>query len=327
MTGPWTDPAAGDACDLVRIAGLGVDYGDRRALNDVNLRIPPGEVFGLLGPNGAGKTTLFRVMATLLPPTRGQVELCGKSILDHPRDVRAVMAYMPDLAPMPSDLHAVEYLRFYAECHGLRGKARDQRVAECLDSVGLRERARDICTRLSLGMRQRLALAKAILHRPRLLVLDEPASGLDPLARVDLKHALRRQAEGGATIILSSHIMAEIQDLCSSIGLLQRGRLLDAGPIRQVLAKFGHAETRIVVHAAGRRDDLATWLRTVTGVHPDLRFLDSDSVELRLDESLLTRAALFTALGAARLGVTGMHGVETSVEDVVVRLGSQSPLS
>ncbi|RYD61288.1 MAG: ABC transporter ATP-binding protein [Verrucomicrobiaceae bacterium] len=323
----WADPSAGETADLVRITGLGVDYGERRAVDAVNLRVPPREVFGLLGPNGAGKTTMFRVMATLLPPTRGEVELCGEKIHVRPREVRSAIAYMPDLAPMPSDLRAVEYLRFFAESYGLRGKARDSRVIECLDSVGLRERSKDICTKLSLGMRQRLALAKAILHRPRLLILDEPASGLDPLARADLKKALRRQADAGATVILSSHIMAEIQDLCTSIGLLQRGRLLDAGPIRKVLAKFGQAETRIIVRAGGRRDELAAWLREVPGVNPEPRCTDEESIELRLDESKLSRAALFSALGEARLGVTGMHAVETSVEEVVVRLGSQAPLS
>ncbi|MCW1921624.1 ABC transporter ATP-binding protein [Luteolibacter arcticus] len=323
----WIDPLAGEPADLVRIAGLGVDYGERRAVDAVNLRVPPGEVFGLLGPNGAGKTTMFRVMATLLPPTRGEVALCGETIHDRPREVRSAISYMPDLAPMPSDLRAIEYLRFFAESYGLRGKARDNRVTECLESVGLQERAKDICTKLSLGMRQRLALAKAILHRPRLLILDEPASGLDPLARVDLKNALRRQADNGATVILSSHIMAEIQDLCTSIGLLQRGRLLDAGPIRKVLAKFGHAEMRVIVRAPGRRDEVAAWLREVPGVKAELRLLDDESIELRLDEAKLSRAALFTALGEARLGVTGMNVVETSVEEVVVRLGSQASLS
>jgi ABC-2 type transport system ATP-binding protein len=176
-------------------------------------------------------------------------------------------------------------------------------------------------------MRQRLALAKAILHRPRLLILDEPASGLDPLARADLKKALRRQADAGATVILSSHIMAEIQDLCTSIGLLQRGRLLDAGPIRKVLAKFGEGEARIIVRAAGRRDEVAAWLREVPGVNRELHATDEESIELRLDEAKLSRAELFTALGEARLGVTGMHVVETSVEEVVVRLGSQASLS
>nr|MCU0797701.1 ABC transporter ATP-binding protein [Akkermansiaceae bacterium] len=221
----WAQPGAADLTDLVRISGLGVDYGGHRALDGVNLRVPRGEVFGLLGPNGAGKSTLFRVLATLLVPSRGEVELCGRKLRGETAGIRALISYMPDMAPLPSDLKAVEYLRFFAEAYAIRGKERDRRVEECLEAVGLTNRAKEFCTRLSLGMRQRLALAKALLHRPRLLILDEPASGLDPMARSDLKTALRRQAEEGSTVIISSHVMAEIGDLCTSIGLLDKGIL------------------------------------------------------------------------------------------------------
>lgn len=325
IEGSWTLPGAGDATDLVRIAGLDVDYGERRALDDVHLRVPRGEVFGLLGPNGAGKTTMFRVLATLLEPSRGEVELCGRKLRGQTAEVRAAISYMPDMAPMPSDLKAAEYLRFFAEAYGLRGAERNRRVNECLEAVGLEDRAKDFCTRLSLGMRQRLALAKAMLHRPRLLILDEPASGLDPMARADLKRALRRQAEQGATVILSSHVMAEIQDLCTSIGLLQAGRLLEAGPVRKVLARFGNSEVRVLVRVPGRRDEAAAWLCGLPGVTVEAGFPDFETVGLALDESKLDRAGLFSALGGAGLGVTGMQAVETSVEEVVMKLATSDP--
>lgn len=319
--GSWTDPTAGNPTDLVHLAGLGVDYGPRRALDDVNLHLPGGEVFGLLGPNGAGKSTLFRVLATLLAPTRGRVEIGGAPLPWRQQAIRSTVAYMPDLAPLPSDLQAVEYLRFFAEAYGLRGAARDRRVEECLDAVGLRDRARDIGTQLSLGLRQRLALAKAILHRPRLLILDEPASGLDPVARVELRTTLRRQADEGATVVLSSHVMADIQELCSSIGLLQGGRLLAAGPLREVLARFGQAGTRLVVQAPHHREAVAAKLAAMPGLCVDPLPPDVDSIRLVLDEAVLSRAALFTALGEAQLGVTGLHAVETTVEEVIIRLG------
>lgn len=322
----WIVPAANDAADLVRIHGLGVDYGDFRALDAVGLRVPAGEVFGLLGPNGAGKTTMFRVLATLLQPTRGDVFLCDESIQGDPGRIRGKIAYMPDLSPMPSDLRAAEYLDFFAGAYGLRGKERQKRVDECLDAVRLRDRSKDICTKLSLGMRQRLALAKSILHRPSLLILDEPASGLDPVARAELKAALRQQAEEGATVILSSHVMAEIQDLCTSIGLLKKGNLLDAGPIRKVLARFSDSKIRILVRAPGRRDQAAAWLANLDGVTVDPRFPDDESIQFQLDGQAPTPAALFTALGEARLGVTGMQTIETSVEEVVIRLGIDASL-
>lgn len=322
----WITPAIADAADPVRIHGLGVDYGDFRALDAVGLRVPAGEVFGLLGPNGAGKTTMFRVLATLLRPTRGEVFLCGESIQAHPGRIRRNIAYMPDLAPMPSDLRAAEYLYFFAGAYGLRGAERQKRVDECLDAVRLRDRAKDFCTQLSLGMRQRLALAKAMLHRPNLLILDEPASGLDPVARSELKAALRQQAEEGATIILSSHVMAEIQDMCTSIGLLKRGNLLDAGPVRNVLARFSDSKVRIVIRAPGHRDRAAAWLANLGGVTVDSRFPDAESIQFQLDDSGPEPAALFTALGEARLGVTSMRAVETSVEEVVLRLGIDTTL-
>ena len=322
----WTSESTADPADLVRIRGLCVDYGSRRALDHVTLRVPAGEVFGLLGPNGAGKTTAFRVLATLLQPTRGEVFIGGIRLADDPREIRSFISYMPDLAPLPSDLRALEYLRFFAEAHGMRGKARDARVGECLEAVGLLGRQKDLCTRLSLGMRQRLALAKALLHRPRVLILDEPASGLDPLARVDLRNTLRRQAEAGATVILSSHVAAEIQDLCTSIGLLHQGVLLDAGPLREVLAEFGGTGVRVVIEAPGRIHEVAELLRRIPGVDPASRISGADTIEIVLDEAVTPRFGLFSALGEARIGIAAMHARETSIEEVLIHMASHDKL-
>lgn len=319
----WNLESSHDPSDLVAIRELVVDFGRRRALDEVTLRVPAGEVFGLLGPNGAGKTTMFRVMATLLRPTRGEVRLCGGLVGSDSAMVRSRITYMPDLAPMPSDLRALEYLRYFAAAYGLRGKLNHLRVDECLEAVGLTDRGRDICTKLSLGMRQRLALAKAMLHRPRLLILDEPASGLDPLARVDLRKALRRQAENGTTVILSSHVIAEIQDLCTSIGILHHGKLLDAGPIRNVLGRFSSADTRVILQAPGAGHEVASWVAERPGVLAARGLADGESVEVLLNEAVFSRADLFSALGAARCGVVGMRTVETSVEDVIVSLGTK----
>lgn len=316
----WIDPAQAREADAVRLRHLRMEYGNRVALHDVNLRIPAGEIFGLLGPNGAGKTTTFRVLATLLQPTEGEVDLVGYKLDTQAREIRSCIAYMPDLAPMPSDLRAVEYLRFFAEAHGMRGKERDRRVAECLESVDLQERAKDICTKLSLGMRQRLALAKSILHKPRLLILDEPASGLDPLARIDLREALRRQVAEGATVILSSHVLAELSDLCTSIGLLQASRLLDAGPMRKVLDHHGHKDMRVVIRAAGRIEAVARWLGDTKILRKPARILNDTELEALVDEEMITEVELFRQLGASRLGVTAMYTVESSIEDVIVNL-------
>ena len=235
----------------VCIHDLRIDYGRRTAVHGLDLTIAPGEIFGLLGPNGAGKTSTFRVLATLMEAVHGEVFLDGRDARREPERARAVLAYMPDLAPLPHDLRAEEYLRFFAECHGLAGRARDTRVEDCLEAVELGERRRDFCRTLSLGMRQRLALARCLLHEPAVLILDEPASGMDAAARASLRAALKRQAAAGATIVLSSHILPEIQEICSSIGLLHEGRLIDAGPLRDVLQRQGRRQRRLRLRASG----------------------------------------------------------------------------
>jgi ABC-2 type transport system ATP-binding protein len=323
----WANSSTTAADGLVSIRGLGVDYGIRRALDEVHLSVPKGEIFGLLGPNGAGKTSLFRILATLLQPSRGEVELCGMKLGRNAREIRSHIAYMPDLAPLPSDLRAAEYLHFYAGAYGLRGKQRTSRVEECLRAVDLSDRKNDICTRLSLGMRQRLALAKSILHQPQLLILDEPASGLDPLARLELRKTLRRQAEQGATVIISSHVIAEIEDLCTSIGLLHQGRLLDAGPLRDVLSRFANTGVRVIIQAPGRLSEVAAWLSDVPGINSSNQWTQTeDFLEFQLDESVISRSELFTQLGKASIGVISFQTRETSVEEVLVSLAGRKPL-
>lgn len=315
-----------DASVVVSIADLVVDYGPRRALDHVSLTIPQGQVFGLLGPNGAGKTTLFRVLATLLEASSGRVDLCGHRLGEATAQIRSKITYMPDMAPMPSDMRAGEYLRFFAEMYGLNGRVRDLRVNEVLEMVGLMDRSKEICIKLSLGMRQRLALAKAVLHRPKLLMLDEPASGLDPLARVDLRLALKRLADEGATVVLSSHVIAEIEDLCTSIGMMDRGRLLDAGPIRQVLSRMGGPGQRVVIETEGEVGVLLDWLRMhLPGI--SVKGLQGQQVEIRVDPREIAREELFFRLGQARVGVIGLRVEDTKVEDILIQLGNNQRLT
>jgi ABC-2 type transport system ATP-binding protein len=192
----------------IDIRSLRVDYGDFVAVDDLTLTVPPGEVFGLVGPNGAGKTSTFRVLTTLMEPTYGEVILDGVDVLEDLESARRIIGYMPDLAPVPSDLKVWEFLEFHAAAYGLGARAqRRERVAECLEEVALTDQRHKWCKELSRGQTQRVVLAKTLLHRPRVLILDEPASGLDPLARRDLRKALRKLADAGATVFVSSHIL------------------------------------------------------------------------------------------------------------------------
>ncbi len=303
----------------VCVRNLRVDYGRRVALHGLSFEVPAGEIFGLLGPNGAGKTTAFRAMATLQEPTHGEVTLAGRDVRRHPDAARAILAYMPDLAPLPQDLRAEEYLRFVAECFGLWGKERDRRVEDALERVDLRERRRDFCRQLSLGMRQRLVLASSLLHHPLVLILDEPASGMDPHARAALRDALRQQAALGTTVILSSHVLSELQDLCTSVGLLQAGRLVDAGPLRDVLHRQGVGRRRLRLRTSGPADALLGWLAGAEGGVPGVR-VGAQEVDCQFVANDGEQAEFFRRVGAAGLGVVAMREIDASIEEVVLGL-------
>lgn len=304
----------------VTVRNLRVDYSRRIAVNCLDLEIAPGEIYGLLGPNGAGKTSTFRAMATLQEPTHGEIFLAGCDARRNPEMARAILAYMPDLAPLPNDLRADEYLRFLAECHGLHGQPRNTRVQECLEAVDLCDRRREFCRQLSLGMRQRLVLAGSLLHRPRVLILDEPASGMDPVARAALREALRQQAAGGTTIVLSSHVLSELQDLCTSIGLMREGRLIDSGPLRDVLQRQGARSRRLRLRTIGSPEVLMRWLSGPDGPPRANPHMVHHEVECSFPASDSEQAAFFQRIGAAGLGIVAMRELETSIEDVVLGL-------
>ena len=252
----------------IDIRFLRVDYGDFMAVNDLTLAVPRGEVFGLVGPNGAGKTSTFRVLATLLEPTYGEVTLEGVDILEDIPAARRIVGYMPDLAPVPSDLKVGEFLEFHAAAHGLGDRARRRdRVAECLAEVALTDQRHQWCRALSRGQTQRVVLAKTLLHRPRVLILDEPASGLDPLARRDLRHALQRLARNGVTVFVSSHILGELSEMCSSLCVMNKGCLLASGTVEEVRLQLGRTERTLTATVLDRADEAAAWLGSVAGVH------------------------------------------------------------
>jgi ABC-2 type transport system ATP-binding protein len=223
LTGSKTLPPA------LAIRNLRVDYGDFTAVDELSLEIQPGEIFGLAGANGAGKTTTMRVLATLLEPTYGDVEICGIDSFGSPQRVHALIGYMPDLAPVVPDLKVWEFLDLYAHSYGFRGGEKRDRVDRCLDAVGLADSRDSLGRGLSRGMMQRVVLAKTLLHDPRVLLLDEPASGMDPIARRELRLILETLAGTGAAVIVSSHILSELSGMCTRVGIMHRGRLMRSG--------------------------------------------------------------------------------------------------
>ena len=306
-----------DSTPAIDIRYLRVDYGNFIAVDDLTLSVPPGEVFGLVGPNGAGKTSTFRVLATLMEPTYGEVILAGVDVLEDIETARHIIGYMPDLAPVPSDLKVGEFLEFHAAAYGLGNRAqRRERVAECLEEVALTEKRNSWCRELSRGQTQRVVLAKTLLHRPRVLILDEPASGLDPLARRDLRHALRNLATTGATVFISSHILSELAEMCSSLCVMNRGKLLASGSVEEVRKQLGSNQRTITLSLLAPQPDAAIWLESHPLVH-DLRvtgpqmlfgFSGSDDDQADLLENLIQRGVRMRAFEEQR----------SSFEDILV---------
>jgi len=222
----------------VQTDGLSKRYGTSLAVAGVNLLVESGEIFGLVGPNGAGKTTTLKMLATLLVPTAGDAEIGGRSVRREPDEVRRVIGYMPDTFGVYDDMRVWEYLDFFGRCHGLPASRRRQMISDLLELVDLGPKRDAYVHELSRGMQQRLCLAHALVHDPQVLLLDEPASGLDPRARVELRELLRELRSLGKTIVISSHILPELEELCTSVAIIDHGRVLASGRVDEIHDRF-----------------------------------------------------------------------------------------
>ncbi len=212
-------------------------YGDFLALDGLNLDLQRGDLFGFIGPNGAGKTTTMKILATLLTPSSGQAFVDGVDVVKNPEKIRRLVGYMPDFFGVYREMRVAEYLAFFAAAYKVPGKSRGRVVGELLELVDLTHKSEDTVGALSRGMQQRLGLARALVHDPSVLILDEPASGLDPRARVEMREILRELSSMGKTIILSSHILPELANICTRIGVIARGTSLASGSIEEVSAQ------------------------------------------------------------------------------------------
>lgn len=210
---------------MIKTINLTKKYGDMFAINAIELDLVAGDLFGFIGPNGAGKTTTMRIIATLLEPSWGEAYVCGHSIYTHPKEIRRLVGYMPDFFGVYDDMTVIEYLEFFAAAYRIHGEARRNRCEEMLEIVDLGFKRDAYANTLSRGQTQRLGLARTLLHDPQVLLLDEPLSGLDPRARIEMRNLLRRLGQMGKTIIVSSHILPELADICNKVGIIDRGVL------------------------------------------------------------------------------------------------------
>jgi ABC-2 type transport system ATP-binding protein len=245
---------------MIETINLTKKYGELVALNNLNLSIEQGACFGFIGPNGAGKTTTIKILATLLKPTWGEARIDGKVIGYQNPQIRPIIGYVPDFMGAYDDMVVTEYLEFFAACYDIHGKQRNQVVKDVLDLTDLNYKANSEVNGLSRGMKQRLSIARVLLHDPKVLLLDEPASGLDPRARIEIRELLKELRRMGKTIIISSHILHELSELCNMVGIIEQGELLFAGSTAEIMAKASMGQ---VVHIMVEdRHELAAQLLT-----------------------------------------------------------------
>ncbi|MCU0982691.1 MAG: ABC transporter ATP-binding protein [Pirellulaceae bacterium] len=235
------------SCSVIETHDLTKKYGELFAIRSIELKLDEGDLFGFIGPNGAGKTTTMRIIATLLNPTWGEAYVCGNSIYTKPKEIRRLVGYMPDFFGVYDDMRVIEYLEFFAAAYRIGGERRRKLCNEMLGIVDLDFKRDAYANTLSRGQTQRLGLARTLLHDPQVLLLDEPLSGLDPRARIEMRNLLRRLGQMGKTIIVSSHILPELADICNKIGIIDRGVLGVNASVADVMKQV---RQRTVLHVA-----------------------------------------------------------------------------
>jgi len=298
---------------MIELNDFGKDYGEFTAVKTVTMKIEKGELFGFIGPNGAGKSTSIRFLATLLKASRGDGMVNGFSVNKHPMDVRRSIGYMPDEFGVYDGMKVWEFLDFFAVAYKIGRTQRKQVIGDVLELLDLTHKRDDFVNGLSRGMKQRLCLAKTLVHDPPVLILDEPTSGLDPRARIEVKALLKELRRMGKTILISSHILSELADCCSSIGIIERGEMLMHGPIDSVYRKI--RRNRIVeIRFIGNQDAGISIIRS----DPCLRGLDIDgdraTAELETDDEGLAR--LLDQLVAGGVKMKSYSDKDPSLEDV-----------
>jgi ABC-2 type transport system ATP-binding protein len=275
-------PQFGDE-PVVDIQELSVVYGKQVAVRNLSLTIPRGEVFGFIGPNGAGKTSTIKVLATLLKPTAGTVRVLGNDVIHAPQDVRRHIGYVPDSFGIYEDLSVVEYLSFFAAAYRIEWEKRAGTVRDVLALTDLSNKMESPVDALSRGMKQRLGIARILLHDPQLLLLDEPASGLDPRARIELRELLKELQRMGKTILVSSHILHELSQFCTRIGIIEAGELVAEGSLSDIYRKLDLKRT-VHVQVSNLAPLLLAGIRRVPGITSVEELPDRLAIQVREDE-------------------------------------------
>jgi len=300
---------------VIELSHLRKEYDDLIAVEDLNLTIPTGEIYGLIGPNGAGKTTTIRMTCGLLSPTQGTIRVAGVDVLDEPEQAQQHIGYLSDFFSVYETLKVWEYLDYFAHAYKMAEEKIAARVTEVIAQVGLEVKRDALIRGLSRGMKQRLGIGRAIIHRPKLLLLDEPASGLDPKARFDLRNLLRSLCDQGTTIVVSSHILTELEGFCTSIGIMEKGALVRSGRIEDVTAAANPARTLRVrwigdssstVQSLLQQDPLISGL-IVQSTEGEFQFAGTEDQLSKVLNNLVTVGVKITSFAETRQTVEDLY--------------------
>lgn len=303
---------------MIKTENLRKEYGTLVAVDDLNLEIAEGDIFGFIGPNGAGKTTTIKMFATLLKPTAGKAYINGIDVQANHQEVRPLIGYMPDFFGVYDDVKVWEYLDFFASAYRIPKADRPEKIDYVLNLTNLMVKKDSFVEELSRGMKQRLCLAKTLIHDPKVLLLDEPASGLDPRARIEIKELLKQLKSMGKTILISSHILPELADFCNKIGIIEKGRLIIAGDVRKIMDEVAGArilEIRVMDGGQEKALEVITALKFIKDAKPVDGILRAEFAGTLDDQCAVLRALI-----QADVKILSFAEQATDLEDIFMKV-------
>ena len=301
--------------------GLTKQFDKHNAVNNLDLEIAEGEVYGLIGPNGAGKTTLIRMLAAAEEPSNGEIFINGDRLLRDKSNptLKRRLGYLPDDYPLYDELTVWDYLDYFARLYHLRDPHRTQRLHEVIELIQLENKRNSLISTLSRGMKQRLCLARTIIHEPIVLLLDEPVSGLDPIARMQFREIIKALQEAGMTILISSHVLSDLAELCTSVGIMELGFLVESASLRDIYERLAHQQ--IVISTLGKLEELTTELRNNSLVE-ELEVLSAtNTVRVNFSGKQEDSAELLRSLVSAGIPLSNFQCTQEDLESIFLKLG------
>lgn len=302
---------------MLKIDNITKFYGDFKAVDNISMEVSKGNIYGFVGPNGAGKTTLFKMIATLLKPSAGKIFLNGKNVVKDYKYARGEIGYMPDFFGVYNDLKTYEYMEFYADINYVSYKNRKKKIDELLELVNLVNKKYDYVDSLSRGMKQRLCLARCLIHDPSFLILDEPASGMDPRARIEMKNILKTLQDSGKTILISSHILPELAELCNQIGIIQQGKIEFSGSVDDIMKEV-YKSNILEIKVLGNKNKALNILNSYEDVIKATN--TGDYIKVSFDGNEAQMADMLKYLIRNDIDVVSYNEAKTDLEDIFMKV-------